>query len=66
MEFFSSYKKNCKKKFVAKVLHIVLEAADDKPLTVFASPKKEWDTYYLLLKVIYEGILLIDDLKVSY
>jgi hypothetical protein len=35
---FYSYKKNCKKKLVARVLHIVPEAADDKPLTVFASP----------------------------
>jgi hypothetical protein len=35
---FFSYKKNCKKKFVARVLHMVPEAADDKPLTVFASP----------------------------
>lgn len=41
MEYISTYKKNCKKKLVAKVLHIVPEAADDKPLTVLASPIKK-------------------------
>ena len=66
MEYISTYKKNCKKKFVARVLHRVPDAAEDKPLTVFASPKKSVRNMSMLLRVIYEGIVLIEDLKVRY